>query len=325
MSFVDEVTIHARAGKGGDGVVRWLHLKGKEFAGPAGGNGGKGGNVCFQAIRDIAALQRYRYEKDFKAPPGGSGGNQSMHGKDGDDLILPVPVGSVVMNKATGETFELLTDNDIVTVLKGGRGGLGNEHFKGSTNINPEESTPGVPGESADIYIELKLVVDAGFVGLPNAGKSSLLNTLTRARAKVADYQFTTLEPNLGDFYGYILADIPGLIEGAAEGRGLGHKFLRHISRTRVLLHAVSAEHENPAHIYKTIRDELASFDESLSRKNEMVLLTKTDLVDNEILQARLQELREVSHTEPIPVSIVDDASVKKLSDTLSHFLSTQA
>ncbi|MFA6095656.1 MAG: GTPase, partial [Candidatus Paceibacterota bacterium] len=227
MAFVDEVTFHARAGRGGSGVVRWLHEKGKEYMGPAGGNGGKGGDVYVEAVRDIGILHGYRNIKLFEAEKGGDGGKKSMDGKTGEDLVLKLPVGSVVTNLDTLQSFDLLKEGERVLVLKGGRYGLGNEHFKGSTNQRPEMTTEGRVGEEADFHIELRLVVDAGFVGFPNAGKSSLLNALTNAKAKVAAYQFTTLEPNLGDLYGFILADIPGLIEGASEGKGLGDKFLR--------------------------------------------------------------------------------------------------
>jgi GTP-binding protein len=244
-----------------------------------------------------------------------------MHGKSGEDLVLVVPVGSVITNKESGQSVELLRDGETAVILKGGRGGLGNERFKSSTNRNPMESTQGLLGEEADLHIELKLIVDAGFVGLPNAGKSSLLNALTNARAKVADYPFTTLDPNLGDFYGHILADIPGLIEGASAGKGLGHKFLRHISRTKVLVHCVSAEHDDPGAVYRTVKGELAMHDDELARKAEMTVLTKTDLVSPEALSERLRMLKEACGREPLYVTILDDASVKRFSDALTAFL----
>lgn len=223
MAFVDEMRIHMRAGNGGRGIVSWLHEKGKEYGGPAGGDGGNGGNVYVKAVRDIGILAKYRHEKEFSAEKGENGKSKSMHGRNGDDCEILLPVGSVVTNLSTKKTVELLVEGERVLLLNGGRGGYGNEHFKGSKNIRPYEWTPGKPGEEADFFIELRLVADAGLIGLPNAGKSSLLNELTNATAKIGNYQFTTLEPNLGDFYGYILADIPGLIEGASEGKGLGH------------------------------------------------------------------------------------------------------
>ncbi|HEV8666726.1 MAG TPA: GTPase [Candidatus Paceibacterota bacterium] len=225
MAFVDELTFDAAAGKGGDGVVRWLHEKGKEYSGPSGGNGGNGGNVYMRAVRDLNLLARYRGEKRFDAPSGADGENSNRHGKGGDDMTIDLPIGSLVRNTATGEQYELLEEGEKIMILKGGRGGAGNAAFKSSVNITPEESTPGALGESATFTIELRIIADAGLVGLPNAGKSSLLNALTNAAAKVAPYAFTTLDPNLGALYGYIIADIPGLIEGASEGKGLGFRF----------------------------------------------------------------------------------------------------
>lgn len=316
MAFIDELTIRARSGSGGNGVVRWLHLKGVEFAGPSGGNGGSGGNVYFRPVRDIGILARYTGRKEFAAGRGGDGEKNSRHGKDGEDITIDVPVGSVVTNTATGETWDLTEEGKPVLALRGGRGGLGNEYFKSSTNKSPRESTSGKRGEEAVFYIELKLIVDAGFVGLPNAGKSSLMNALTGARAKVGEYPFTTLDPNLGVLYGYVLADIPGLIEGAAAGKGLGHKFLRHIARTRVLLHCISLEHEDPALPYETIRAELAEFDRSLLKKQEVVIFTKTDLVSDEVMSAR-EHLMRARGLDALSVTVLDDSSVKRVRDEL--------
>ncbi len=280
MAFVDELKIHIKAGKGGDGVVRFLHEKGKDKAGPAGGNGGKGGDVYLRAIRDIGILSRYKNIKEFFAENGEAGMKKSMHGKNGKDLIIDLPIGSVVTNQETREKFNLVEDGKVIKVLSGGKGGLGNEYFKSAVNVKPEKQTDGKRGEEADFYVEVELVADAGLIGLPNAGKSSLLNELTNAKSKVGAYQFTTLEPYLGDMYGYILADIPGLIEGASEGKGLGHKFLRHIKRTKVLLHCLSLENEDLVKAYKVIRNELKEYSEELAEKKEVVILTKTDMVD---------------------------------------------
>jgi len=200
--------------------------------------------------------------------------------------------------------------------LQGGRGGLGNEHFKASTNVRPKESTPGKPGEEGDFFIELELVADLGLVGLPNAGKSSLLNVLTNAKAQVGDYAFTTLEPNLGDMYGFIIADIPGLIEGASEGRGLGHKFLRHIKRTKMLLHCISCENEDVAGVYKTIREELSSYGEGLAEKPEIILLTKTDTTTAAELKKKITALKKKNKDVRVG-SIIDDESIKTLRDSL--------
>lgn len=314
--------IEATAGRGGDGVVRWLHMKGKEFGGPAGGDGGKGGNIVFEGIRDIAALARYRYTKEFKAEDGAPGEGNNKHGKTGADMIVYVPVGSVVTNTATGDVIEILEHGEQYIFLKGGVGGLGNQNFKSSVNQNPKEFTKGKKGQTGDIEIELKLIADAGLIGFPNAGKSSLLNELTRAKSKIGAYAFTTLDPNLGSFYGYILADIPGLIEGASDGKGLGHKFLKHVERTKLLIHLVSADQDNVAEAYNTIRRELTAFDNSLAEKQELVVLSKTDLVaDKEVLQAKIEELSKVSGAPVLALSLLDSDSVKAFSEHLSKVL----
>lgn len=320
MAFIDEVTFHVKAGKGGDGVQRWLHEKGKEFMGPAGGNGGKGGDVYVEAVRDIGILFTYRNTKLLEAGNGGNGDKKSMDGKTGEDLVIKLPIGSVVFNLDTEQRFELLKEGEKVLILKGGRYGLGNEHFKASTNVRPQQTTQGRPGEEADFHIELRLVVDAGFVGFPNAGKSSLLNALTNAKAKVASYQFTTLEPNLGEMHKFILADIPGLIEGAADGKGLGDKFLRHIERTKMLIHCISLENEDITAAYKTIRNELDAFDDNLTKKKEVILLTKTDLVDEKILKAKIKEAKKLN-PDVFYVSVIDDDQVKELKDDLVKIL----
>ena len=242
MAFIDEMKFHGKAGRGGIGVVRWRHEFSKEWSGASGGNGGRGGDVRVRAVRDLGILQRYRNTKEFDAEKGEDGMKDSRHGRNGEDLVIDLPIGSIVTDHRTGHTFQLLEERENVRILKGGSGGLGNEYFKASTNTTPMESTSGYDGEEADFGVELELVADAGFIGLPNAGKSSLLNVLTNADAKVGSYAFTTLEPNLGALYNFVLADIPGLIEGASEGKGLGHKFLRHVRRTKILFHLISLE-----------------------------------------------------------------------------------
>ncbi|MEK7213795.1 MAG: Obg family GTPase CgtA [Patescibacteria group bacterium] len=317
MAFIDDLTFHIKAGNGGQGVVRWRHEKGKDFAGAAGGNGGKGGDVYVRAIRDLSILARYRNIKKFESEKGEDGMRNSMHGKDGKDLIIDIPIGSVITDSRTSRQFNLLNENDKIMILKGGHGGLGNEHFKASTNVTPKESTPGKPGEEADFHIELELVADAGFVGLPNAGKSSLLNALTNARAEVGSYAFTTLEPNLGALSGgFILADIPGLIEGASEGKGLGHKFLRHIKRTKRILHLISLESDTIVDAYKTIRDELKKYGEGLDDKEETIIFTKTDMIDEKEVQKAIKKLNKYNK-DILAVTVLDDDSIKKLSDEI--------
>ncbi len=316
MAFIDELTIHMSAGDGGNGVVRWRHDKGKEFAGPSGGDGGNGGSVFVVGSRDLGLLYKYRHQKEFAAERGGDGGRDSLHGKNGEDLILPLPIGSVVTILDTGTVVEVLTEDEPICILQGGRGGLGNERFKSATNRSPKESTPGKPGAESDVHIELRLVVDVGFVGFPNAGKSSLLNELTNASAKVGAYQFTTLEPNLGAFHGYVLADIPGLIEGASGGKGLGHKFLRHVARTKMLMHLISLEHEHPLDAYGVIRNELESFGHGLSDKEEIIVLTKTDVVSDDVVQKTLALFKKKGK-EAYAISIIDDVSLKTFQDML--------
>ena len=320
MAFIDELQLHIKAGRGGDGVTRWIHEKSKEFGGPGGGDGGRGGDVYARTLRDVTILAQYKNTKEFVAENGQDGKNFLKSGKSGEDLFINFPIGSVITNLVTGRVIRLDTEGEEVLMLKGGRGGLGNDRFKSSTNIRPEESTPGKKGEEADFSIELELVADAGLIGLPNAGKSSLLNELTNARSKVGAYQFTTLEPALGDMHGYILADIPGLIEGASEGRGLGHKFLRHIKRTKMIFHCISLENDNLIDVYKTIRNELEKYSPELVEKKEVVILTKTDVVTPAVLKKAVEKIKKVNK-KVLTVSILDDKAIKKLNDDLVKLL----
>jgi len=324
MAFVDELIVGMKAGRGGDGAVRWLREKFREFGGPAGGNGGNGGDVYIEGIRDIGILSKYSFDPSFVAENGDPGGGAGKEGKNGEDLIIKIPLGSVVKNLETKEEVEILNEREKVLLLKGGRGGLGNEHFKSSKNVSPQESTPGKPGEKGRFLIELRLIADAGFIGLPSAGKSSLLNSLTNAKSKVGEYHFTTLEPHLGALYGLILADIPGLIEGASEGKGLGHKFLRHITRVRVIFHLVSMESETPKEDYQVIRKELADYSEDLIKKREIIILSKTDLASPEDVEALKHEF-EADGKEVLTATILDDGSIKKLKEEIVRILESQS
>ncbi len=314
--LIDHITLKIAAGTGGTGVVRWRREKGIPYGGPAGGDGGRGGDVYFRVIRDITALHVYSHKKEWAAESGDAGQKRGMHGSDAKDLYLTIPVGSVVYNREYDKHYEFTEEGDVL-VLRGGKGGLGNQNFKSSTNRTPEQFTKGELGEYGTFDIELKLIADAGLIGLPNAGKSSLLNSLTRAGAKVGDYAFTTLEPNLGAYFGYVLADVPGLIEGASDGKGLGHKFLRHITRTKMLVHLVAADNEDVAQVYSTIRNELGKYDPTLLEKKEVVVLSKTDLVDSDIIAKKLKDLKKASGKNPIALSLFDDESVKSFGDYL--------
>lgn len=318
--FVDELEITAIAGNGGDGVVRWRHDKGEDKGGPAGGNGGRGGSVYVRAVRDLSLLGKYTGTKDFQAEDGGAGEKASKFGRNGEDLYIDVPVGATITELERERSYTLNYEGETHKILTGGRGGLGNEHFKSATNRSPEQFTKGRMGERGTFKIELSLLVDVGLVGLPNAGKSTLINALTNAKARVGAYPFTTLEPSLGELYGYIIADIPGLIEGASEGRGLGHKFLRHVSRTKMILHCVSLEHDDVQSEYTTIRNELGKFDESLLAKDEWIILTKADLCNPEHIEHSKTALAG-SGQQIFVISAESGEGIKELSDELVRHL----
>ena len=347
MAFIDEIKIYAEAGRGGDGVVRWRQEKFIPKGGPAGGDAGRGGDFYVLALRDVHILSKYKAKKSFIASRGEDVGNKSLHGKNGDDFVLELPIGSIVTNLGTEEKWQLTKEGEKILLLKGGYGGFGNEHFKSSINTTPQESREGQNGEKGNFKIELELFADIGFIGLPNAGKSSLLNSLTNADAKVGDYAFTTLDPNLGDFYGYIIADIPGLIEGASEGRGLGVKFLRHIKRTKMLAHLVSFENLSNGitgmiKSYKEIRKELAKYDEKLnlgyeglSFKQEIIILTKSDVIDDpKVVQKKIKEFSALgrsisggkkSKKQVFTLSLFDDKMVKDFTKELTKILKSHS
>lgn len=322
MALLDEVQLYIKAGRGGDGVVRWRQEKGRPLSGPGGGNGGLGGDVYAEAVADIGYLDYYRTKKDFAAEHGQPGANWGRKGADGADLTLYFPVGTTLHNRETGESFELDRIGDRKLILKGGRGGLGNEYFKSSRNTTPKEATPGKIGEDGTFDIELRLVADIGLVGLPSAGKSSILNALTNAKSKVASYHFTTLDPHLGALYEFIIADIPGIIEGASEGKGLGIKFLKHVAKTKVLAHVIALDSEDPLRDYETIRAEIKNYGKGLDEKEEMIILSKSDLVSGEEVASIKKKMAKVLKGKTVFVTSIEDlAQVKELSDGLVKYL----
>lgn len=315
--LIDDVIIHVKAGDGGTGAVAFD--KNLMALGPAGGSGGKGGSVFVEGVSDLGALRQYRNKKDWKADSGADGRGQWRDGADGEDLTLKVPVGTIVtIHAGEPQVHEVAKIGERICISKGGRGGRGNFHFRSPVNTSPKEFEEGKPGEEYDVHLELKLIADVGFIGLPNVGKSSMLNELTNANAKVANYRFTTLEPNLGVFYDLILADIPGLIEGASDGKGLGIRFLKHIERTKILFHFVSAESEDPCGDYRTVRDELGKYDPRLLEKKEFVFLSKSDEVPEMVREERRIMLEKEAKKEVFLVSILDDRMMRIVKNTLS-------
>ena len=314
--LIDEAKLKIKGGDGGKGVASFKNALMEK--GPTGGDGGKGGDVYLEGVSDLSALRQFRHKKSFGAQSGQAGSNRNQKGADGDDLILKVPVGTVAHNLDLNSFFEVTSVGQRLLVAHGAAGGFGNAHFRSSTNITPLQSSPGHTAREFKFYFELKLIADVGLIGLPNAGKSSLLNELTAAKSRVANYQFTTLEPHLGTYYDLILADIPGLIEGASGGRGLGDKFLRHISRCSALFHLISCESEDVVGDYQVIRQELGEFDKELLNKTEYVFLSKSDTMTEAQLKHVEAELKRIK-LKPERLSVLDDASIIRVKKILNR------
>lgn len=316
--LIDDITVTVQSGHGGKGKKDFN--KNMMSLGPTGGSGGDGGNIFIESVSDIGALRQFRYKKELSAENGQDGKGQFRDGNNGNDLTLKIPAGTVIHNITNGKDIELLKIGERVLIAQGGLGGKGNFLFRSSHNTSPTQFQLGLPGEKYTLRLELKLIADVGLIGFPNVGKSSLLNTLTRAQSKVANYAFTTLEPSLGVYYDLILADIPGLIEGAAEGKGLGIKFLRHVERTETLFHLISAESDTPVEDYTTIRKELGVYNKTLLKKDEYLFLSKSDSIDEKELQKKITALKKCNPTITA-LSIIDDASMKKVEKTLRDII----
>ena len=330
MKFLDEAKIFLKAGDGGNGACSFRHEKFIEFGGPDGGDGGKGGDVIFKAVSNLNTLIDFRYQQHFKAPRGTNGMGRCKTGPSGADLIIKVPVGTeIVAEDKETVLADLMHDGDTYVAAKGGQGGRGNDSFKSSTNQAPERADPGETGEEIWVWLRLKLIADVGLIGLPNAGKSTLLTALTRARPKIADYPFTTLHPNLGvaTVYGreILLADIPGLIEGASEGMGLGTHFLKHVERCGVLIHLIDGTEEDVAHSYQTIRSELKQYGHHLSDKQEIIALNKIDSLTPEEISKKKQELATITGTSVYTISGVAHTGITDLMRAVIPFIPRKA
>jgi GTP-binding protein len=313
MKFLDQAKIYLKSGNGGRGSMSFHREKYVEFGGPDGGNGGKGGDVIFEAGTNLNTLIDYRYQQHREAGNGKGGAGRNRTGADGADLLLRVPVGTQILAEDQ-ETIlaDLTVKGQRIVFLKGGDGGFGNAHYKSATNQAPRHTTPGWPGKELTVWLRLKLIADAGLVGLPNAGKSTFLAACTRARPKIANYPFTTLSPNLG-VVDFVLADIPGLIEGAHEGHGLGDRFLGHVERTRVLLHLIDATEDNVVKSYKTVRKELKAYGGNLSRKPEIIALNKCDALDADEIKKKVAALKKASKKQVYAISAVAGKGVPEI------------
>jgi GTP-binding protein len=317
MKFLDLAKVYIRSGDGGAGAVSFRREKFIEFGGPDGGDGGKGGDVWVECAADLNTLIDYRYRQHFKAKTGGHGMGKNRTGAGGADVVLKVPPGTQVLDEDQSTVLaDLTTPGERALLAKGGNGGFGNTHFKSSTNRAPRRANPGQAGEEMWVWLRLKLIADAGLVGLPNAGKSTFLAAVSAARPKIAPYPFTTLNPSLGVVRAgdvdFVLADLPGLIEGAHEGAGLGDRFLGHIERCRVLLHLVDATAEDVAGAYRAIRRELKAYGAGLEKKKEIVALSKADALDEATLAERAEALRKAARKKPLVLSAVSGQGVEE-------------
>ncbi|MFM2303969.1 MAG: hypothetical protein RLZZ135_1379 [Cyanobacteriota bacterium] len=328
MQFIDLAEVEVESGSGGDGMVTFRREKYVPAGGPSGGNGGRGGSIYFTAVENLQTLLDFRYNRRFKAENGVKGGSNSCTGKSGEDLIVEVPCGTMIYDTETEELIvDLVEPGQTFKVVSGGKGGLGNQHFLSNSNRAPDYALPGQPAQQKRIRLELKLLAEVGIIGLPNAGKSTLISALSAARPKVADYPFTTLIPNLGVVRkpsgdGTLFADIPGLIEGASQGAGLGHDFLRHIERTRVLLHLVEATGADPIDAYRTIQQELTAYsDSSLAMRPQILALSKIDAVDDEEIAEIVTVLKEVAQQEVFLISSATRTGLDPLLQQVWHEL----
>ena len=317
MKFLDEAKVYVRSGDGGNGCVSFRREKFIEYGGPDGGDGGRGGDVVLECVSGLNTLIDYRYQQHFKAVKGVNGGGRNRTGANGKDAVLKIPAGTQIFDE-DGETLlaDLTEIGQRMVLFEGGNGGFGNEHFKSSTNRSPRRANPGQPGVERRIQLRLKLIADAGIVGLPNAGKSTFLATVSAARPKIAGYPFTTLHPQLGvvrvDGREFVLADIPGLIEGAHEGAGLGDRFLGHVERCGALLHLVDATEEDVVGAWKTVRAELAAYGEGLAKKPELVVLSKSDALTKKALTEKKLKLKRAIKREPLVLSAHSGEGIKE-------------
>jgi GTP-binding protein len=314
--LVDNITLTVKAGNGGAGSASLLHNGQTRKGGPDGGNGGAGGNIFFAGSTDVNDLRQFRYTKIVKADRGGDGAKQKKNGRKAEDVTVLIPIGTKVTDVATKASIEITEIGKPILAAQGGRGGRGNVNFKSSVNQTPKHAEKGEPGQERELLLELRLIAEVGLIGLPNAGKSSLLTVLTNARPAVAAYPFTTLDPTVGMLGTHPIADIPGLIEGASKGKGLGIDFLRHIEKTKILLHCIDVNHEDPMEAYKTIREEFRQFDPLLLAKPEYIVLTKTDLADADTIK-KVTKLFTKENKQVFTCSVYDQKSIESLKQNL--------